>query len=196
MYVKGWLITYILLDTIMVLVLSHLNYALPVWGLPLNSDLVSCLCHFHNWAVRVTCGLRRYDHVSDCRLRLRWFPWIRWFNTMLWTFCIDIMQTITLFLLIHLSYLVISTAILHGHHPILLILCGVTCLLQRNFLFIHHILVKWFAKLYIWHSIVFSKRLYTTIFLSVAWLLYYDFVLCFCCTMCNKFVVCNFVCLL
>ena len=51
------------------LVLSHLNYALPV-----HSDLVSCLCRFHNQAFRVTCGLRRYDHVSDCRLRLQWFP--------------------------------------------------------------------------------------------------------------------------
>ena len=56
------------------LVLSHLNYALPVWGPSLHSDLVSCLCRFHNQAVRVTCGLRRYDHVSDCRLGHQWLP--------------------------------------------------------------------------------------------------------------------------
>ena len=58
----------------LLLILSNLNYALPVWGPSLYSDLVSHLCHFHIQAVRVICGLRRYDDVSDCRFGLRWLP--------------------------------------------------------------------------------------------------------------------------
>ena len=54
--------------------MSHLNYALSVWGPSLNKDLFSRLCRLYNRAVRVTCGLRKYDHVSDCRLGLRWLP--------------------------------------------------------------------------------------------------------------------------
>ena len=50
------------------LVISHLNYALPVRGPSLNNDLFSCLCRLHNQAVRATCELRKCDHVSDCRL--------------------------------------------------------------------------------------------------------------------------------
>ena len=56
------------------LVLSHLNYALCVWGTSLNTDLVSRLCHLYNRAIRVTCGLKKFDHVSDCRLALGWLP--------------------------------------------------------------------------------------------------------------------------
>ena len=47
--------------------MSHLNYALSVWGPSLNKDLFSRLCRLHDRAVCVTCGLRKYDHVSDCR---------------------------------------------------------------------------------------------------------------------------------
>ena len=56
------------------LVMSHLNYALSVWGPSLNKDLFSCLCRLYNRAVRVTCGLRKYDHISNCRFGLRWLP--------------------------------------------------------------------------------------------------------------------------
>ena len=56
------------------LVLSHLNYALCVWGTSLNTDLVSRLCRLYNKAIRVTCGLKKFDHVSDCRLALGWLP--------------------------------------------------------------------------------------------------------------------------
>ena len=57
--------------------LSHLNYtvyASYVVGPSLNKDLSSRLSCLHNRAVRVTCGLRKYDHVSDCRLELCWLP--------------------------------------------------------------------------------------------------------------------------
>ena len=40
------------------LVLSHLNYALCVWGTSLNTDLVSRLCRLYNRAIQVTCGLK------------------------------------------------------------------------------------------------------------------------------------------
>ena len=49
----------------------------------------------------------------------------------------------------HLLYLVISAVIPQGLHPILLLSCGVICLLQRNFLFISHTLVEQVAKLYV-----------------------------------------------
>jgi len=39
------------------LVLSHLNYALPVWGPALGHDLLARLVRMHNRAVRVIGGL-------------------------------------------------------------------------------------------------------------------------------------------
>ena len=56
------------------LVLSHLNHALCVWGTSLNTDLVSRLCRLYNRAIRVTCRLKKFDHVPDCRLALGWLP--------------------------------------------------------------------------------------------------------------------------
>ena len=56
------------------LVLSQLNYALPVWGPPLSSDLINCLRRLHNRAVHVVFSLCKYDHVSSHRSRLGWLP--------------------------------------------------------------------------------------------------------------------------
>ena len=56
------------------IVLSHLNYALPVWGPPLSSDLINRLRRLHNRAVRVVFSLHKYDHVSSHHSRLGWLP--------------------------------------------------------------------------------------------------------------------------
>ena len=55
------------------LVLSQF-YALPVWGPSLGTAAVSRLQRLCNRAVRVTCGLRKYDHVSAARHNLGWLP--------------------------------------------------------------------------------------------------------------------------
>ena len=49
-------------------------YALPIWGPSLGTVGVSRLQRFCNRAVRVTCGLRKYDHVSAARHSLGWLP--------------------------------------------------------------------------------------------------------------------------
>ena len=59
-----------LMDT---LVLSQF-YALPVWGPSLGTAAVSRLQRLCNCAVRVTCRLRKYDHVSAARYNLGWLP--------------------------------------------------------------------------------------------------------------------------
>ena len=52
----------LLLDS---LVLSHIYYALPVWGPSLNVQLSSRLKRMQNRAVRLVSSLKKYDHVSD-----------------------------------------------------------------------------------------------------------------------------------
>ena len=54
------------------LVLSHLNYALPVWGPALAHDLLARLVKMHNRAIRVIDGLKKFDHVSSFRRQLNW----------------------------------------------------------------------------------------------------------------------------
>ena len=54
------------------LVLSHLNYALPVWGPALVHDLLARLVKMHNRAIRVIGGLKKFDHVSSFRRLLNW----------------------------------------------------------------------------------------------------------------------------
>jgi len=54
------------------LVFSRYTYALPVWGPAINRDCLSRLDRLQNRAVRLTCGLRRYDHVSRCKAGLGW----------------------------------------------------------------------------------------------------------------------------
>ena len=54
------------------LVLSHLNYALPVWGPSLAHDLLTRLVKMYNRAIRVIGGLKKFDHVSSFRRQLNW----------------------------------------------------------------------------------------------------------------------------
>ena len=56
------------------LVISQLTYALPVWGPSLKVNLCSRLHRLYNRAVRVVCGLRKYDHVASSRRTLGWLP--------------------------------------------------------------------------------------------------------------------------
>ena len=56
------------------LVLSHLDYALPVWGPPLMQNLVHRLQRLQNWGIRIIYSLRKYDHVSKYRNKLLWLP--------------------------------------------------------------------------------------------------------------------------
>ena len=56
------------------LILSKIDYALPVWGPPLNKSQVACLQRLQNRAIRVTKCLRKYDHVSLHCLQLNWLP--------------------------------------------------------------------------------------------------------------------------
>ena len=61
----------LLLDS---LVLSHIYYALSVWGPSLNVQLSSRLKRMQNMAVRLVFSLKKYDHVSDHYKRLHWLP--------------------------------------------------------------------------------------------------------------------------
>ena len=56
------------------LVLSHINYALPAWGPMLAKGSLQRLQRLLNWGVRITAGLRKYDHISSHRARLKWLP--------------------------------------------------------------------------------------------------------------------------
>ena len=56
------------------LVFPRYTYALPVWGPAIHQDSLSRISRLHNRAVRMTCNLRKYDHVSFHRARLRWLP--------------------------------------------------------------------------------------------------------------------------
>ena len=56
------------------LVLSHINYALPAWGPMLVKGSLQRLQRLLNWGVSITAGLRKYDHISSHRARLRWLP--------------------------------------------------------------------------------------------------------------------------
>ena len=53
------------------LILSHLCYSLPVWGLALSQQSLHWLERIQNWALRMTMGLSRFDHVSQ---QLDWLP--------------------------------------------------------------------------------------------------------------------------
>ena len=56
------------------LVFPRYTYALPVWGPAIHQDSLSRISRLHNRAVRMACNLRKYDHVSFHRARLRWLP--------------------------------------------------------------------------------------------------------------------------
>jgi len=52
------------------LVMSHLNYVLPVWGTSLAQQNISRIQHLQNRAVRLLYQLNEYDHIThtttDC----------------------------------------------------------------------------------------------------------------------------------
>ena len=56
------------------LVLSHINYALPACGPMLANSSLQWLQRLLNWGVRITVGMRKYDHIFSHRARLRWLP--------------------------------------------------------------------------------------------------------------------------
>jgi len=56
------------------LVLSHLQYALPVWGPSLPQTSVNRIQKLQNWGVRMTRSLHKYDHVSHHMKSLSWLP--------------------------------------------------------------------------------------------------------------------------
>ena len=56
------------------LVFSRLTYALPVWGPAVHQDSLLRLNRLHNRAIRITCGLRKSDHVSSHRQTIGWLP--------------------------------------------------------------------------------------------------------------------------
>ena len=54
------------------LVLSCINYALPVWGPGLMNNSLQHLQQLINWGVCISARLRKYDHVSSHWTRLCW----------------------------------------------------------------------------------------------------------------------------
>ena len=56
------------------LILSQFDYALPVWGPPLQVSQVSRLQNLQNRAIWVTRSLHKYDHISMHRNVLKWLP--------------------------------------------------------------------------------------------------------------------------
>ena len=56
------------------LIFTRFDYAIPVWGPPLQQCQVSHLQHLQNRAVRVTKSLQKYDHISAHRNNLNWLP--------------------------------------------------------------------------------------------------------------------------
>ena len=55
------------------LVLSCMDYALPVWGTALSQHSIQHLLqHLQNWTIRFTMSLCKYDHVSQHHLAPGW----------------------------------------------------------------------------------------------------------------------------
>ena len=54
------------------LVMSHLNYALPVWGTSLTQQNISRIQRLQNRAVRLLYHLNKYDHITSYYNRLQW----------------------------------------------------------------------------------------------------------------------------
>ena len=54
------------------LVLSHLNYALPVWGPALSHDLLARLVKMHNSAIQIIGGMIMFRRQLNC-MALCWF---------------------------------------------------------------------------------------------------------------------------
>ena len=67
-----WLIK-LLLDAL-VLYVSHLCYSLPVCDPAFSQQSLYRLERMKNWAVRMTMGLSRFDHVSQHHQQFNWLP--------------------------------------------------------------------------------------------------------------------------
>ena len=95
-----------------------------------QANLISCLQYLCNQAVRVICGLQKFDHVSDSHYRLVWLP----FNLL-----VQYRALIT----IHHQYILIILQFLLSHHLSLdqIIYVG---------LIHHHTLAKFFVTRLVW----------------------------------------------
>ena len=71
---KHCLSTNLLKLSVKSLVLSQLYYALPVWGPPLNQQLLQWLECMQNRAVRLYKHLSKFDHLSKRHHQLKWLP--------------------------------------------------------------------------------------------------------------------------
>ena len=49
------------------LVFSRYTYALPVWGTAIHKNSLSRLTCLYNHGIRLSCGLCKYDHVTQHR---------------------------------------------------------------------------------------------------------------------------------
>ena len=56
------------------LVFSHFVCGLPVWDPSLGVNLLHHIIRLHNRGIRMTSGLRKYDHVSHHRFVIGWLP--------------------------------------------------------------------------------------------------------------------------
>ena len=54
------------------LVLSCMRYAISTWGPALQQKYISNLQQTQNGGVRLSCNLKKYDHVSSHHMGLRW----------------------------------------------------------------------------------------------------------------------------
>ena len=54
------------------LVFSCYTYALPVWGTAIHKN--SRLTRLYNGGIQLSCGLHKYDHVTQHKARLGWLP--------------------------------------------------------------------------------------------------------------------------
>ena len=45
-----------------------------MWGTAAHKNSLSRLIRLHNHGIHLTCGLHKYDHVSQHRAHLEWLP--------------------------------------------------------------------------------------------------------------------------
>ena len=76
LFVHYWLTLYFFKSTskmsVESLVLSRMRYTISMRGPALQQRHILCLQQMQNRGVRLSCDLKKYDHVSSHRLDLRW----------------------------------------------------------------------------------------------------------------------------
>ena len=98
------------------LVLSHLSYCVTVWGPSLGSTLSQRLQRMQNRAVKLSCNLRKYDHISAFYHKLNRLPlpcFIQFKNHCVQ--CIASIITLNVFHWNHLLFLAELLLIVQGH---------------------------------------------------------------------------------